>query len=73
MENGYKTTEAKRRNNAKYDASHMRLIGVKVPIAEKELYQSQAQQYNLPLAAYIRKCCKYCIDNNINLSDNEPN
>lgn len=68
MNKEYKTTAAKRRNNAKYDAEHMRVIGIKVPIAEKELYQLQANKYELPLATYIRRCIKYCIDNNINLN-----
>mgnify|MGYP001624686486 CR=1 len=60
---------ADKKYNTKYAAEHLRAIGLKVPIAEKELYQQQAQQYNLALATYIRKCCKYCIDNNIDLSD----
>ena len=62
---------ADKKYNAKYDAEHMRLIGIKVPVAEKELYQQWANNFNIPLARYIRLCCRYCIDNNINVIDTE--
>lgn len=67
--NEYKTSEAKRRNNAKYDKAHMAFIGIKVPKAERELFELTAQAANKPLARYIRDCVKYCIDNGIDITD----
>lgn len=55
----------------KYDAEKMAMIGIKVPIAEKELFSENAKNQNMKLASFMRRCAKYCIDNNIQLTDSD--
>ena len=64
-----KTSEAQKRASAKYDKENMSFIGLKVPIAERELMNEKAKELNLPLARYIRSCVLYCIDNDIKMEN----
>lgn len=55
----------------KYDSEKMATIGIKVPTKEKELLSETAKKHNMKLATFMRKCAKYCIDNDIDLSEKE--
>lgn len=47
----------------------MSTIGLKMPVAERQQIEKAAAENGLKLAAFCRKCIKYCINNNIDISD----
>ena len=71
MEKEYKTSEAKRRSNKKYNDTHIKKIGIGIKKTERALYEEYAAKNELNLSRYVRNCIKYCIDNNINVSIEE--
>lgn len=71
MEKEYKTSNATRKNNAKYNKTHIANISIKVQKTERNLYEEYAAKNKLNLSRYIRNCAKYCIDNNIDVSIEE--
>lgn len=50
-----------------YDNLKMSNIGLKIPIEERQKIENAAQNANLKLSTFCRKCIQYCIDNNIKL------
>lgn len=60
-------SDSQKKASAKYDKINMSLIGIKVPLSERILFEQYAKQANKPLARYIRDCVKYCIGHGINL------
>lgn len=72
MEKEVKTPKSQLNWQAKYDKEKMQQIGIKCTIAEKELYKKAAEKHGLKLATFLRYCAKYCIDNNIDISNVTP-
>ncbi len=64
-----KTPQSQLKWQKKYDSEKMSTIGLKIPIAERQQIESAAAEKGLKLATFCRKCIKYCINNNIEISD----
>lgn len=55
-----------------YDKQKMSTIGLKIPIQERQQIERSAAENSLKIATFCRKCIKYCIDNNIDISEYDP-
>ena len=64
-----KTPQSQLKWQKNYDSEKMATIGLKVPIEERKQIENAATENGLKIATFCRKCIKYCIDNNINISD----
>lgn len=63
-------TEAQRKAKQKYDAKTYKTIGIKCPIEEYNVIGSVAENNNQTASMFSRNCIRYCIDNNVDFSDN---
>ncbi|MDE7295170.1 MAG: hypothetical protein K2N72_12175 [Oscillospiraceae bacterium] len=64
-----KTPQSQLKWQKKYDLEKMTTIGLKIPITERRQIENAAAENGLKLATFCRKCIKYCINNNIDISD----
>lgn len=64
-----KTPQSQLNWQKKYDMQKMTTIGLKIPIAERQEIEKKATEKGLKVATFCRKCIKYCINNNIDISD----
>ena len=64
-----KTPQSQLKWQKKYDLEKMTTIGLKIPITERRQIENAAAEKGLKLATFCRKCIKYCINNNIDISD----
>ena len=69
--NEFKTTEAKRRNNKKYDDEHMSQIGIKAKKEEIDKCKSYASELGVTPSKFAMKAMLYCIENNIIFENKE--
>lgn len=70
----YKTSEAKRRGNAKYDKKNFKTLGYKCRLTELDKITEYATKQHInSISNLIGQCINYCIDNNIDLSGNTDN
>lgn len=70
MEREYKTSEAKRRANAKYDSKNYKAIACKCRLADYDKFQKYAENQNITsMNNLLYRCVMYCIDNNIDLKN----
>ena len=61
-------TEKKKISNMKYDKMHIKRINLSMKKDEAEKIEKIATEYGYSLSLFCRKCAKYCIDNNIDIS-----
>ena len=62
-----KTLNSKLEWQKEYDSEKMKVTGIKHSISEREKWETEAEKRELKLSAFVRKCVKYCIENNIDL------
>ncbi len=62
-----KTLNSKLEWQKEYDSEKMKVTGIKHGISEREKWEREAEKSGLKLSAFVRKCVKYCIENNIDL------
>ena len=55
----------------KYNIDHYANISIRIKPLDKQIIKQYADNYNLSLAKFIVSACKYCIDNDIRLTDTE--
>lgn len=63
-------SEAKQRANKKYNDSHYKPISIKIKNDLKDTIDRVSAEKNLSIASYCRLCIEYCINNNIDISNN---
>lgn len=63
--------ESKKINNKKYDKMHIKQLAMSMKKEEAEIIQQNAQKYNMSTSLFCRKCIRYIIDHNIDISDIE--
>ncbi len=61
--------KSQQKANAKYDKLHMKTISIKAKTEEIEKIKGNADKHGVNTSLYCRLCIKYCIDNNIDISD----
>lgn len=61
-------SEAQKRADKKYHAKTYRNLQMSVKIADYEIVDNYCKSANISKASFIINACKYCIDNNIDLS-----
>lgn len=64
-----KTLNSKLEWQKEYDSEKMKVTGIKHGISEREKWEREAEKSGLKLSAFVRKCVKYCIENNIDLKN----
>ena len=64
-----KTLNSKLEWQKSYDADKMKVTGIKHSINEREIWEKAAEKSGLKLSAFVRRCVKYCIENNIDLKN----
>lgn len=65
-------TEAQRRANRKYDKAHYKTIACKCKLENYEEYKAYAEKQGIEsMSSLLNNCVKYCIENNIELSDKD--
>ena len=67
--NGNKTLTSQLEYSKRYDKEHMKLTGIKHKTEERQLWEEAAAKHNLSLSLFVRKCVHYCIEHDINISD----
>ena len=63
--------ESKKINNKKYDKMHIKQLAMSMKKEEAEKIKQCADENNMSISLFCRKCIKYCIDNDININDIE--
>ena len=67
-------SEAQKRANAKYNRNNYKNIGVKMKIIDAEILDKYINDNNISSRNnYIINSIKYCINNNINVFDDQEN
>ncbi|MBQ9385215.1 MAG: hypothetical protein IJT87_13370 [Ruminiclostridium sp.] len=69
--NEHKLSDAKRRNNKKYDDLNMSQIGIKAKKEEIEKCKDYAQKLEITPSKFALKSMLYCINNNITFDKEE--
>ena len=64
-----KTLNSKLEWQKEYDSDKMKVTGIKHSIDERQEWEKAAKDNGLKLSTFVRHCVKYCIENNIDLSD----
>lgn len=65
-------TEAQKRASKKYDVTHYKTMGYKCKLSDMKKIQEYAQRQNINSnSMLIHKCLMYCIDNNININNED--
>ncbi len=64
-----KTLNSKLQWQKGYDSDKMKVTGIKHSINEREEWEKAADSNGMKLSAFVRRCVKYCIENNIDLKD----
>lgn len=73
MNESLKTTESRRRANAKYDKSHYKVLTCKYKLENYDKLQQYAHNNNIKsISALLSRTVQYCMDNDIDLSDENP-
>lgn len=67
----YKTSEAKRKANAKFDKANYRIITCRCKLDDADKFTQYAEELNLSVSKFVYYCITYCIDNKINLTDTQ--
>ncbi len=62
-------SEKKKASNKKYDSRVYAPLSVKVRRDDREKIDSVVTASGLSLGAFVRGCCMYCIENNINVAE----
>ena len=62
-------TENKKKSNLKYDRANYSPLSVKVRKNDREKIDNAVMASGLSLGAFVRGCCMYCIENNINVAE----
>lgn len=60
-------SEKKKISNKKYDSRAYAPLSVKVRRDDREKIDSAVAASGLSLGAFVRGCCRYCIENNIDI------
>lgn len=71
MNNDKKTPPSQLRWQKEYDKNNMKLTGIKHSIEERLKWEMAAEKNGMKLASFVRSCVKYCIDNDIDLNNQE--
>lgn len=61
-------TEAQKRAKAKYNAKTYKQLKVNVKPLDYNIIDQYCNKHGISKAAFVVGACKYCIDNNIDLS-----
>ena len=61
--------ESKKINNKKYDKMHIKQLAMSMKKEEAEKIKQYADSKNMSISLFCRKCIRYCINNNIDISD----
>lgn len=69
MDNKPKTPKSQLKWQKEYDSKNMSTIGIKVSVKERNFVKDIADTQKLKISTFYRKCAKYCIDNNIIVTD----
>lgn len=69
MDISTKTSRKKLDWNAKYDKEKTSMIGIRILLPERAIYEKSAATYGIPLSQFMRKCAIYCIRNGIDIKD----
>ena len=64
-------TEKKKASNKRYDDLHIKRVNLSMRKEEAEIIQQNAQKHEMSASLFCRKCIRYCIDNEIDISDIE--
>lgn len=64
-----KRYDSSRRANAKYNKEKTSMVGIRITIPERAVYEKSAAIYSIPLSQFMRKCAIYCIRNGIDIKD----
>lgn len=62
-------TEKKKISNAKYDKMHIKQLAMPIKKEEAEKIKQCADENNMSISLFCRKCIRYCINNEIDISD----
>lgn len=61
--------ESKKINNKKYDKMHIKQLAMSMKKEEAEKIKQYADNKNMSISLFCRKCIAYCINNEIDISD----
>ena len=61
--------ESKKINNKKYDKMHIKQLAMSMKKDEAEKIKQCANNKNMSISLFCRKCIRYCINNDIDISD----
>lgn len=67
--NNTKTPKSQLDWQATYDKKNMKVTGIKHSITERQQWEDAANKNQLNLSLFVRRCVKYCIENNIDLKE----
>lgn len=68
-----KRYESSKRANAKYNKEKTSLVGIRITLPERAVYEKSATTYSMPLSQFMRKCAIYCIRNGVDITDVDLN
>ena len=66
-----KTSDARRRANKKYSQNHYKSINYQAKISDYEQIKAYAESKNISVSKLCKLCVAYCMENNINIIDDE--
>ena len=69
--NELKISAKKRASNKRYDDMHYKTVTYKAKISDYEQIKAYAESKNISVSKLCKLCVAYCIENNIDIIDDE--